>query len=262
MTLMNETALQKILNTYKIPTYQYFKETDSTNTRAMEWVSQGAPEYALVLADAQTSGRGRNQRTWITTPGASIAASIILHPTKQEQKKLGLFSLLGGYALSTVLETQYKIPAQVKWPNDVLIENKKTAGILAETIWQGAELAGLVLGIGINVFKSSIPQIGNLLFPATCIEAHCELSIIPEELLGHLLQSINAMRESLLSATFIRDYESKLAYKGETVTLDIGDETLITGMLRGIDEEGNIILSDSSGIDRHFPIGDIKLRPK
>ena len=122
---MNEANLKQAFVDLKIPEFRYFKETDSTNTQALNWISQGAPEYSLVIAEAQTAGRGRNRRKWVTTPGSSIAVSIILHPTIQEQKKLGLFSLLGGFSVLKVLEDNYRIKAQVKWPNDILIDYKK-----------------------------------------------------------------------------------------------------------------------------------------
>ncbi|MCD6356721.1 MAG: biotin--[acetyl-CoA-carboxylase] ligase [Anaerolineaceae bacterium] len=259
---MNKNYLQQILNKIKIPDYKYFKETDSTSTQAIKWASDGAREYSLVIADSQSAGRGRNKRTWITTPGASIAVSIILYPTTQESIKLGLFSLLGGLALSNALITQYNIPSQVKWPNDVLIDNKKTAGVLAEAIWQGNKLKGLVLGIGINVLPPSVPRPDVLLFPSTCIQSHTEVPISLEELLGHLLHAIITLRKSLLTPEFIQNYESKLAYKSEIISLDIGDHHTVTGHLLGINRNGEIILREQSGKEQSFPIGDIKLRPQ
>jgi len=257
---MNEADLKQTLDDLKIPVFRFFKETDSTNSQALKWVSLGAPEYSLVIAEAQTAGRGRNGRKWVTTPGSSLAFSVVLHPSTRERVKLGLFSLLGGYSLLRVLEEHYHINAQVKWPNDVLIENKKTAGVLAESLWQGENLQGLVLGIGINLMMPSIPSSDLLLFPATCIEAHTKDNINPLEILTCLIEALFELRESILSPIFIHQYESSMAYKDQLITLDAGNGESYSGFLRGIDDQGKIIIQNTDGTEQVFPIGDIKLR--
>ena len=259
---MNETDLKQAFVDLKIPEFRYFKETDSTNTQALNWISQGAPEYSLVIAKAQNAGRGRSGRKWVTTPGSSIAVSIILHPTIQEQKKLGLFSLLGGFSVLKVLEDNYRIKAQVKWPNDILIDYKKTAGILAESLWQGGNLQGLVLGIGINLMLPSIPSSDLLMFPATCIEAHTKDHINPADLLAALIKALIRIRKSILSPTFIPLYESSMAYKNQLITLDAGGGKVYSGHLRGVDNQGKIIIQTADGTEQVFPIGDVKLRPQ
>lgn len=258
---MNEADLKHAINDLKIPAFHFFKETDSTNSQALNWVSRGAPEYSLVIAESQTAGRGRNGRKWVTTPGSSLAITIVLHPSTREQEKLGLFSLLGGYAVLKVLEENYHIDARVKWPNDVLIENKKTAGILVESLWQGENLQGLVLGIGINLMMPSIPSSDLLMFPATCIEAHTKDNINQVETLVSLIKALIKVRESILSPIFIQQYESSLAYKDQLITLDVGEGEIYSGKLRGIDDQGKIILQIAGGTEQVFSIGDIKLRP-
>jgi len=259
---MNEANLKQAFKDLEIPEFRYFKETDSTNTQALNWISQGTPEYSLVIAEAQTAGRGRSGRKWVTTPGSSIAVSIILHPTIQEQEKLGLFSLLGGFSVLKVLEDNYHIKAQTKWPNDILIENKKTAGILAESLWQGGNLQGLVIGIGINLMLPSIPSSDLLMFPATCIEAHTKDNINPAEMLATLIKALIRIRKSILSPTFIPLYESSMAYKNQLITLDAGGGEVYSGHLRGIDNQGKIIIQTADGTEQVFPIGDVKLRPQ
>ena len=258
---MNASELKQSLLKIKIPDFRYFEETDSTNSQALNWVSQGAEEYSLVIAEAQTAGRGRNGRKWITTPGSSLAISIILHPSNREREKLGLFSLLGGYSVLKVLKEHYHIDPQVKWPNDVLIEYKKTAGILAESVWHGEKLKGLVLGIGINLMTPSIPPSDLLFFPATCIEAHTADNINPVESIVYLIKAIIELRESLLSSIFIQKYENSMVFMDQLIFLDAGRGEVYSGHLRGIDNEGRVIIQNTDGIYQVFPIGDIKLRP-
>lgn len=262
IVLMNKEILEQAFDHLPIPSFRFFEETDSTNTQALNWISEDAPEYSLVIAEGQTAGRGRNGRTWITTPGSSLTVSIILHPTEMEIKKLGLFSLLGGFSVRKVLEDSFKVNAQVKWPNDVLIENKKTAGILSESLWQGETLQGIVLGIGINLLSPSVPHPDGLLFPATCIQAHCNHDIDPVRTLACLLETIIKLRASMLSSTFIRQYEEKLAYRNQLISLDMGNGNIISGQLIGVDEYGNIRIQTAGGDERYFPIGDIKIRPQ
>ncbi|MDO9546110.1 MAG: biotin--[acetyl-CoA-carboxylase] ligase [Pelolinea sp.] len=258
---MNKEMLEYALDHLPIPSFRFFEETDSTNTQALNWVSQGAPEYSLVIAEKQTAGRGRSGRSWVTTPRSSLAVSIILHPTKFEIGKLGLFSLLGGFSVLKMIEDSYQVNAQVKWPNDVLIENKKTAGILSEALWQGETLQGIVLGIGINLLTPSVPPPDGLLFPATCIQAHCDREIDQIETLACLLETIIKLRESMLLPTFINHYEEKLAYMDQIISLDTGEANIISGHLVGVDEYGNVRIRFADGNEKIFPIGDIKLRP-
>ena len=258
---MNEAKLNQAFEKLNIPRFRYFEETDSTNSQALKWVSKGAEEYSLVIAEAQTAGRGRNGRKWITTPGSSLAISIILHPSSREREKLGLFSLLGGYSVHKVLEEHYHINPQVKWPNDVLIEYKKTAGILAESVWHGEKLKGLVLGIGINLMTPSIPSSDLLLFPATCVEAHTSDYINPVESIVFLIKAIIELRKSLLSPIFIQKYEKSMVFMNQLIILDAGRGEVYSGSLRGIDNEGRVIIQNTDGTNQVFPIGDIKLRP-
>jgi BirA family transcriptional regulator, biotin operon repressor / biotin---[acetyl-CoA-carboxylase] ligase len=96
---MDEQTLRKALAGVPLADIRYFPSTDSTNTKALEWAQTGAKEYSLVIAEAQTAGRGRLNRSWVTTPGSSLAFSLILFPNAEETKRLALFSPLGALAV-------------------------------------------------------------------------------------------------------------------------------------------------------------------
>jgi len=257
---MNTIELQKLCDNLGLPAFRHFEEIGSTNSEALKWVLNGAPEYAFVSADSQTAGRGRSGRKWETTKGASIAISIILHPSDDEKEKIGLFSLLGGLAVQKMVEEQFQIPAQVKWPNDVLIDQKKMAGVLAESAWRGDTLMGLVLGIGINLLPSSVPE--KVMFPATCLRAHTEDAILPIEIVEGLIKALINLRKTLLQPVFRENYMHKLAFINQQILLDTGNDSLIHGTILGIDEGGKIIIKNQAGLKKSFPIGDIHLRPK
>jgi len=96
-----------------------------------------------------------------------------------EIHKLALFSPLGALALCLSISMHCEVQAEIKWPNDVLLNGRKTAGILAESHWQENRLSGLVLGIGVNLLKESVPPDDQILFPATCVQAHCRETLNP-----------------------------------------------------------------------------------
>ena len=155
---------------YLVPDLRFFESIGSTNDEAMAWADAGAEDWSLVVADQQTQGRGRLGRHWVTNPGAALAFSLVLRPSREEMAFASLFSPLGGMGVASALE-EIGLAALVKWPNDVLLNRRKVCGILGEAAWTGDRLNGMVLGIGVNVASESVPPAGELLFPATCVEA-------------------------------------------------------------------------------------------
>ena len=148
---MEINTLNEILAGTPVREFRYFDSISSTNDEALHWSDAGAADFSLVIAEEQTKGRGRFERHWVTNPASALAFSLILQPTPEEKNQLALFASLCGLALRDTLETQLGLQAKIKWPNDVLIERRKTAGILVEANWSGDQISGIVLGIGVNV---------------------------------------------------------------------------------------------------------------
>ncbi len=238
----------------------YFDSIDSTNSHALKLASLDVPEPALVVADTQTSGRGRMNRRWITNPGSALAFSLLLHPKPEEQSRLQLFSALASLAVCRVLSKTYQLNAQIKWPNDILIDRKKTAGILSEAVWAGDHLQAVVIGIGLNVTRGALPPQNGLQFPATCLEDHLSEVVSREDLLVKIVSEILSTRETLGTEIFIEDYNHRLAFRGEQVRIIMG-ESITVGRLTGTDLLGNLILS--AGDDELLiSAGDLHLRPE
>ena len=257
---MDEQALNIALQDLALPKIHYFAETDSTNDRALALISQGTPEFTLVIAERQSAGRGRFGRQWETSAGASLAFTLILHPTKEEQDCLGLFSLLGALATCLAIEHLSDIKPMVKWPNDILLGGKKTAGILAEASWRGISLDGLALGIGINLLEGSAPPDDKVMFPATCVTAHCTSPINRLSFLASVLKELLFLRSKTLTREFIDEYRSRLAFIGQQVQLIPVEGKSVEGKLVGIQETGELIIMAIDGSCHAFPIGDLKLR--
>jgi BirA family biotin operon repressor/biotin-[acetyl-CoA-carboxylase] ligase len=212
---LDMAQLEKALKDLPIPRIHFFAETDSTNEQGLKIAAPDTPEFTLLIAERQTAGRGRLGHRWVSAPGTSLTFSLILQPRQTEIAHLGLFSLLGGLVVCRAMETYAQVQAQVKWPNDVLLDGKKAVGILGEANWQGQTPAGLVLGIGINLLPGSIPPADTLRFPATCLQAHTprEIERLPflHEVLAHLIR----LRPQINTPAFLDEYEQRMAYMGQ-----------------------------------------------
>jgi BirA family biotin operon repressor/biotin-[acetyl-CoA-carboxylase] ligase len=139
--------------------FRRFEETGSTNEDAFAWAKEDAPHGALVLAEAQTRGKGRLGRRWQSVAGKCLLFTLILRPRHNADR----LSLLGGafaVSLARVLRGETGLPFQTKWPNDVWLDRRKIAGILIEASWTGDRLLAVAAGIGINVnlADSELPE--------------------------------------------------------------------------------------------------------
>jgi BirA family biotin operon repressor/biotin-[acetyl-CoA-carboxylase] ligase len=220
---MTAEELQQKLTDLPVKKIYYFEEIGSTNDFALHLLSEdeGCEDGTLVIADAQTSGRGRFDRKWFTHPNSSLAFTLVMLPSAEEAQKNALFAPLGALAVSLSLE-DLGLKPKIKWPNDVLLEECKTCGVLAESFWLGDQLKGIALGIGVNIGMDSIPKSENLLFPATCVEAHYHKPLERLDLLKDILKYIFRWRGELTNDSFIRALKNAWLLR-ETVMLQSRD---------------------------------------
>ncbi|NLX12192.1 MAG: biotin--[acetyl-CoA-carboxylase] ligase [Phycisphaerales bacterium] len=258
---MDETTLRNRLTDLNLPALRYFDTVGSTNDIALEWVLNGAPDLALVVADQQQSGRGRLGRQWVTRPNSALALSLVIRPTPDEVNRLALFSPLAAVALHQVLTENFGLPVQIKWPNDVLVDRKKVSGILVEVQWEGQTPLGLVLGIGINIAPSAVPPTDQLLFPATSIEAAAGRQVDRLDLLHDFLAALLEWRPQLGSGEFFQTWEDNLAFLKESVRIESGGQQVYNGTVQGIDPDGNLRLLEPTGNEVRIAAGDVRLRP-
>lgn len=125
--------------------------TASTNIDALAWASEGAPEGALVVAEHQTAGRGRWGRSWFSEPGASLLISLVLRP-RLATERLGLITTALGVACVEALRESTALRSRIKWPNDVIVDGRKLAGILVETRVEAGRVDVAVAGVGLNYY--------------------------------------------------------------------------------------------------------------
>jgi BirA family transcriptional regulator, biotin operon repressor / biotin---[acetyl-CoA-carboxylase] ligase len=251
---MNIQSFKKL----PIGAIRYFDTIGSTNDEALAWAAQGAPNLSIVIADEQTAGRGRLDRKWFTPPRSAIACSVILHPRDSANlsRTVGLAALSIADACSRL-----GLTPQIKWPNDILLNGKKTAGILIESAWTGDTVTALVIGMGINVLKESVPPAEDLKFPATSIET--ELGHVPdrEDFLRTVLTSMVKRLPQMGTDDFIASWETQLAYKNQIVQiLQAGDE-MVQGRLLGLQTDGGLRLQGEHDSQLTIHFGDVSLRP-
>ncbi len=198
---------------------RYFDTIGSTNDEALAWAANDTPDLSVVIADEQTAGRGRLDRKWFTPRGTALAFSIVLRPTAKERPHLTRIVGLAALAVAEPLRKR-GLDARIKWPNDILIQNRKVCGILIESVWSGEDVDCVVIGIGINVLEGSVPPGEMLQFPATSLEA--ELGQVPDrvEILRDTLAALIELRPRLGTDEFLKQWEDLLALQGETVQVE------------------------------------------
>ena len=257
---MNQNELKKTLSTLPLGEIRYFDSVGSTNNEALAWATSGARDLSLVIADEQTAGRGRLDRKWITPKGTALALSLILRPTTEEKLHISRVTGLAALAITDALRT-YGLTSEIKWPNDILLNRRKVAGILVESVWSGDEVDGLVIGIGLNVLKGAVPSPDLLRFPATSLEEFFGPAVNREQVLRDILAGIIALRPHLRSDSFLASWEKVLAFRGEQVQIEQGDRSLLDGKLLGLESDGSLKLSGEAGESITVRFGDVRLRP-
>ncbi len=257
---MNEEQYQKTFFSLPLGGLRYFDSIGSTNDEALKWASEGACDLSLVIADEQTTGRGRSGRKWYTPPGSALACSLTLRPSPAELKYPNRITGLGALALTDSLRLLGLFPL-IKWPNDVLINGCKVAGILVESDWLGNNLKASVLGLGVNVLKASTPAAGTLAFPATCIEVELGRPVDRIELLKEILSALIKWRSKIGSDEFIQTWEDSLAFRGQQVQVITDSQPTVTGELIGIEPNGNLKVRSLDGNLHLMQFGEIHLRP-
>ena len=257
---MREEELQGTLAGLPLGGWRTYEQVTSTNDVALEWAANGAADLALVVAEEQTAGRGRFQRRWVTTPGAALAFSLVLRPSPDELSWLARMAGLGALAIHHAFEKSWQLESQIKWPNDVLLKERKVAGILVENTWLGDRLQALVIGIGVNISPRSVPPPDQLLFPATCLEAALGRPVERWAVLHDILAGLLGWRRKLASPTFMQAWDAALAFKGESVYISGAGKQDLEGKVIGLSESGSLRLAGVDGQELLVDAGDVRLR--
>lgn len=263
--LLEKDAVQQALGSNALPqaqafTLQVLDEIDSTNRYLMQQAGQGAPHASVVAALLQTQGRGRRGRSWQAALGAGLTFSLLWRFQLGAAALSGL-SLAVGLALVRTLHQFGLQSARLKWPNDVLIGERKLAGILIELQGDMEGPSAAVIGIGLNLqlppaTRARIDQ------PVTDIASHLPVTINPNELLGQLLLQLSSVLQQFEQQGFAglgAEWQRHHAYHLQQVRLLFPDGREQHGEVQGIADDGVLLVATAQGVQR-FSSGEISLR--
>ncbi len=231
---------------------RWLPEVDSTNRYVMDEARAGAAQGLVVVADHQTAGRGRLGRKWVAPPGASLLVSVLLRPSIAAEG-WHVLVMAAGLAMAEALQTTTGVVAGLKWPNDLLVGDRKLGGILAE-----ASGDALVVGIGVNIEWSEVPDDLTLIATACNLEGGVAVtrSVVLDEFLARYSARLGDLDASRAA------YEARLTTVGQRVRVEQTDGVLV-GVARGVDELGRLLLVNDDGTVESITVGDVvHLRPE
>lgn len=242
------------MKNYKNFIIHEFDQLESSNKTAFEMAENGKIfENEIILAKTQTAGKGRKDRNWVS-PQGNLYFSLVLKP-KIAIEKIHQISFLAICALQIVVEklVEKNVEVKNKWPNDLLINNKKCAGILLQSKLNEKNCEFVILGIGLNLVSSP----DNVIFEAGNLkEFNVETS--PNQMLEKFLDEFEKIYQNYLDFSFknIRNLWLKNAYKlGEEILIKL-DEKEIKGIFEDLDEDGNLILENKNFLEK-ISFGDV-----
>lgn len=230
---------------------------DSTNRWLLDEARAGAPEGLVVVADHQTAGRGRRGRTWSAPPGSSLLVSVLLRPRVEvggvDIGRVHLLTMAAALALRAAIEQVAGVRAGLKWPNDLVVDDRKLAGLLAETeLSAGGELGAVVIGVGCNVEWGDFPP--ELVEGATACNLEAGRPVDRAQILDVFLAELAGRLDDLDAVPDA--YRDALATLGRRVRVDLGARR-IEGTATDIDASGRLIVTTDRGGPEIVAVGDV-----
>jgi BirA family biotin operon repressor/biotin-[acetyl-CoA-carboxylase] ligase len=231
-------------------------ETTSTNTVALEAAADGEPEGLVVVADHQTAGRGRLQRTWVAPPGSALLVSILLRPPPDA---LHLAPTAVGCAAAAACGVVAGFEPGLKWPNDLVAGGRKLGGILAEAAASSGNVTAVVVGLGLNVHRPADrpPDVERI---ATDLDRWATTPIGRAALLDCLLDEL-ATRYPLQREQLAAEHRRRCVTLGRRVAVQQPTGTVV-GTAVDVDADGRLWVETGSGSTVRIEVGDVvHLRP-
>ncbi|MBZ4020863.1 biotin--[acetyl-CoA-carboxylase] ligase [Rhodobacter sp. TJ_12] len=237
---------------------------DSTNRRLAEMAREPMLSGTVLVADHQTAGRGKGDRPWISRPGTGLILSVLLRPARPVEE-LAQVTLVTAVAVADAIAAASGLRAEIKWPNDLMVGGRKLCGILCEMVLTPeGELDHIIAGIGINVQKSDDDFPAFLQGIATSIETETGKHVHRYDLLGHLIDSLEARMTEWEREGF---EPARQAWSAQSCTL--GREIVLTtagaplrGIATALEADGTLTLRDAQGQSHNVVFGEISSPPE
>jgi BirA family biotin operon repressor/biotin-[acetyl-CoA-carboxylase] ligase len=236
-----------------------FESLPSTNDLAREMAQSGEGEGLVILARQQTAGRGRHGRSWSSPPGEGLYVSLVLRPDITPIDS-PVITLAAAVAVAETLEQDYRIPSDIKWPNDVLARGRKICGILVESAIEANKLLYAIMGIGVNLGQREFPE--ELKETATSLLIESEQLVTPDEFLKPLLERLEYWYRQATAqpSEVIARWEAMSSYARNCVVRVESSDSIIEGTTRGLTAKGALVIEMAGGERREIVSGEVKLR--
>ena len=237
----------------------YWEQVDSTNAAIARLFKEGAREGAVVIADAQTIGKGRAGKTWFSPPGLNLHLSVLLKPAIPVTDA-HFYTLIGSLAIADACES-FGVKTQVKWPNDVLVNDKKIGGVLAELHASRAQVESLILGVGINVniSRNTMDHLyGEAAAGATSMYEALGHTIDRNVLAAQLLENLERRHFYFLTQgkqPLIAEWRSR-SFLGRRVSINEAGYHL-EGIATNLDADGFLVVTLDDGSTAHVREGEV-----
>lgn len=240
-----------------------YETIDSTNAEATRLAGEGASHGTLVTAKMQTAGRGRRGRSWESPPGDNLYFSLLLKP-KLPPEKAPMLTLVMAVSVARAIEALTGLHAEIKWPNDLVVNGKKVCGILTEMRMAGTQIDHVVIGVGVNVKGRNFS--GELEDKATALETalgETDKTISGRELLQAVLEDFETTYEAFVEAgdltPILQEYHKLLVNCDREVTV-LDPQGAYTGVARGITKTGELIVELPDGMCKKVYAGEVSVR--
>ena len=235
----------------------YCDETTSTNSELISNKQKYKKSGTVFLAEKQLKGKGRKDRTWQSAKGMNLTFSILLNKDVASELNINQINLASSLTIALSIENLFQLKTDLKWPNDVLVNGKKVAGILIETLIKGSKVERVVIGFGINL--NQIVFQGEFNYPPTSLKIETSTNIDRELMLAEIL---NIFEEQLIKLqsdpqSILDEWREKCKMIGDKITITDGDKTK-SGIFYDVDDNGYLLLKTNGEIEKiHF--GDVSL---
>lgn len=222
--------------------------TDSTNSDALRAAQAGAPHGSVFFADEQRAGRGRGNHTWRSAATEGLYVSVLLRPALKAVS-LPLLPLAVGLAAADAIGSTASLKIDLRWPNDLLIDTRKTGGILVESKTAADTVAFAIIGVGINVHQLAFDP--GLATPATSLDLEAGILISRQRLLLSLLKSLEREMSALLDPDARNSIPKRIERASTWVRgrrVEVHGPQACTGMTAGLDEHGFLLVRTADGV--------------
>lgn len=259
--ILSKSEIESRLDGGWIGSQVYFaEEVDSTNTWGKRLAEEGAPHGTLVVADEQTQGRGRRGRSWQSPKGTNISMTLILRPDL-EPARASMLTIVMGLSVAQGLKELLKLPVQIKWPNDAVLNGHKLCGILTEMSAQIDYINYVVVGTGINVNLPEVPE--ELKDIATSLLIETGHRVNRAEVIGAVLRAFARNYESFLAAGdltgLLNAYNEILANRDRQVRV-LDPKEPYEGVALGINARGELLVKKADGSISEVYAGEVSVR--